>query len=296
MASRFSQQIESIDFATLSRRAAVVVTALLIVATAWASARLLWLLLTPASRPVPAIAVAAPSAPATATPEGTPGTSDAARVADSHLFGKAEVARAAVVEAPETRLNLKLKGVYATEDENEGYALIASGSGQEKLYATGQSVPGNATLKAVFPDRVILDRNGRYETLRMIDTKLTGSSGYVPRGAGSRSKTRKLGADSRLVKLRKQILRNPRKLTELVSAQPAYENGVFAGYRITTRRADPVFEELDLRSGDIITQVNGVQIDSPQKGLQILQQLARANQASIVIKRNGQYVELNLSL
>ncbi len=273
---------------------ASVVTVMLILAVAWASARLLWMLLTPSPKPLPPAPVAAHPAQPSTKADG--GANAATRIVSAHLFGKAEVTKAEVVEAPETRLNLKLKGVYATEDENQGYALIASGSGREKLYATGQSVPGNAILRAVFPDRVILDRKGRYETLRMIDTKLTGGSSYVPRRSSGRSQTRKLGADSRAVKLRQEILRNPRKLAELVSASPAYENGVFAGYRITTRRSDPVFEELNLHSGDIITQVNGIQIDSPQKGLQVLQQLARATEANIVIKRGGQYIELNLSL
>ena len=285
------------DLAALTGKATTAMSVLLILLIAWSSAQLVWLLLTP-----PAELPRQEAAAQTTTKRNVPNrqeTDIAERVVAAHLFGLATEKKkvAAVVEAPETRLNLKLHGVYATDDENRGYALIASGSGREKLYATGQSVPGNAVLKAVFPDRVILDRKGRYETLRMINTKVSGGSTYIPRSnSGSNANVRKLGRNSRVVKLREEILRNPRKLAELVNAQPAYENGVFAGYRITTRRSDPVFEELNLRSGDIITEVNGIQIDSPQKGLQILQQLARANQASVVIKRGGEYIQLDLSL
>ena len=294
MATPLQQHFQRIDLAALAGRAAAATTVLLILLVAWFGARLTWLLLTPRAELPQQAAVAR-----TATPRAVRNRQDsdiAERVVAAHLFGVATTKKVEAVEAPETRLNLKLRGVYATDDESKGYALIASGSGREKLYATGQSVPGNAVLKAVFPDRVILDRKGRYETLRMVNTKASGGSTYVPRSSGGNTTVRKLGQDSRVVKLREEILRNPRKLAELVSAQPAYENGVFAGYRITTRRSDPVFEELNLRSGDIITEVNGIQIDSPQKGLQILQQLARASQASVTIKRGGQYIQLDLSL
>ena len=293
MATPLQQHFQRLDLAALAGKAAVAATVLLILLVAWFGAKLTWLLLTPQAELPQQAAVARATAPRAVQNRQNPDIAE--KVVAAHLFGVATTKKVEAVEAPETRLNLKLHGVYATDDESQGYALIASGSGREKLYATGQSVPGNAVLKAVFPDRVILDRKGRYETLRMVNTKASGGSTYVPRSSGNTT-VRKLGQDSRVVKLREEILRNPRKLAELVSAQPAYENGVFAGYRITTRRADPVFEELNLRSGDIITEVNGIQIDSPQKGLQILQQLARASQASVTIKRGGQYIQLDLSL
>ena len=292
MATQLQEYFHGIDLTALFNKASTLVTVLLIVLIAWASSHLVWLVLTPTETPAFTPHPSQQTRQATGTP--TADTIAADEVVSRHLFGEAKEAEAKIVEAPETRLNLKLRGVYATSDEHKGYALIASGSGKEKLFATGQSVPGSAVLKAVYPDRVILDRKGRYETLRMINTKSSGGSSYSPRNRGSQ--TKRLGANSRAVKLREEILRNPRKLAELVSAQPAYENGVFAGYRITTRRADPVFKELNLQSGDIITQVNGIQIDSPQKGVRILQQLARASEASVTIKRNGQYIQLNLSL
>jgi len=293
MATPLQQHIQDIDLLAISRKVAPTVTTLLILSVAWSSAQLLWLLLTPAPNLPKQITTTSMTSPKTVP--NRLGSSKVEQLISAHLFGLAKEKKVEVVEAPETRLNLKLRGVYATDDENKGYALIASGSDREKLYSIGQSVPGNAVLKAVFADRVILDRKGRYETLRMVNAKTSGGSTYIPR-SNHPTTSRKLGANSRAVKLRQEILRNPRKLAELVSAQPAYENGVFSGYRITTRRSDPVFEELNLRSGDIITEVNGIQIDSPQKGLQILQQLARASQASVVVKRNGQYIQIELSL
>ena len=108
--------------------------------------------------------------------------------------------------------------------------------------------------------------------------------------------TKKFGADSQVSNMRKEILKNPAKLAELVNAVPAMENGQFIGFRIITKKSHPVFNDLNLRSGDIITQVNGIDIDSPQKGLQVLQQLSTAQQVQVTLQRNGETVHLDHSL
>ncbi len=272
------------------------VTILLILACALASAKLIWL-----------VAAPSPVALPTTIPQITTATTAAQRqdyagaIATTHLLGEAN-ARAAdpvPVEAPETQLNLKLRGVYATEDEKQGVALIASGSGKEKLYTVGEKLPGNTRLQGVFPTHVILERAGKYETLRLIDTKKTGGRGVAYRPSSTRSNNRverHFGANSRVAKLRQEILRNPGKLAELVNAQPAYENGAFIGYRVSTRKRDPVFNELNIQSGDIITEVNGIPIDSPRKGIQVLQQLRNATAVDVTIKRKGQFIQLSHSL
>lgn len=226
------------------------------------------------------------------------------RIAKLGLFGDVDrkaVVSATPVEAPETRQNLKLRGIYAGEDEHQGYALIASGSAAEKLYAVGDRLPGRSRLSAVFPDRAILERSGKFETLRLIDSKRTGGStirsGRGPESNRASQETRRhFSPESQVSKLRAQILKNPARLAQLVNAVPARENGRFIGFRIITKQSHPVFDDLNIRSGDIVTRVNGIDIDSPQKGFQVLQQLSKSKQVSVTLNRGGQTVELNLSL
>lgn len=275
----------------------LLVTVLLILLLAFTSSRLIWQFLAPPQDS--ALVTAAPSA---ALSVGTaPQTDHAARVASAGLFGKAQTAKTEEVkpvDAPETRLNLKLSGIYASEDEEEGFALISSGSGREKLYRVGDKLPGNSELSSVFPDRVILKRSGKYETLRMPETKNTGGSiSRGSRNANARpSAPRKLGANSAVAKLRQEVLKNPAKLGQFVNAVPARENGQFIGFRIVAKRKHPAFDELDIKSGDIVTRVNGIDIDSPQKGFQVLQKLRNATQVSVTIKRNGQLIQVSHSL
>ncbi len=89
-----------------------------------------------------------------------------------HLMGvvsqqAAPVREAAPIEAPDTRLKLILRGALSSDDPEHARAIIADPRGKEDQYAIGDNLPGNAELSEVHPDRVILKRNGRYETLRL---------------------------------------------------------------------------------------------------------------------------------
>ena len=79
-------------------------------------------------------------------------------------------------DAPETRLRLELLGVFQTADTEKASAIIAEKGKEGELYRIGDSIPGNASLEEVYPDRVILRRAGRLETLRWSDSSLGGVS------------------------------------------------------------------------------------------------------------------------
>ncbi len=52
-------------------------------------------------------------------------------------------------------------------DSATAHAIIADGSGNEQSYFIRDSIPGGATLHQVHPDRVILNRGGMLEALRL---------------------------------------------------------------------------------------------------------------------------------
>jgi len=92
----------------------------------------------------------------------------AQQVASKHLFGKANSVNGRPVNAPETKLNLKLSGVIASTSVDGAVALIAPGkSAREKAYKVGDNLPGGAILKEISGDRVLLEYRGRMETLTL---------------------------------------------------------------------------------------------------------------------------------
>lgn len=92
------------------------------------------------------------------------------KVATYHLFGDAKkqaVTPQKIINAPETRLRLKLKGVFASTDTEQALAIISNSKDKDKIYLIGDEVTIGVSLHAVYTDRVILKRNGKLETLRL---------------------------------------------------------------------------------------------------------------------------------
>ncbi|MDD3762838.1 MAG: type II secretion system protein GspC [Nevskiales bacterium] len=256
---------------------------------AWLLAQLAWALV-----PAPE---AARWRPAPVSKSATPTsrtTLDVSSVIGRQLFGTAaapELTETHAEEAPDTRLSLKLMGVLAgTDDAPTSRALIAASNGEEKPYAVGDEVISGVSLKAVYPDRVILERQGNFETLRL--DKDAPSRANV--AAVSRASADPNAAS--LNKIRSEILSDPTKASNYLRVQPANFNGKLRGYRLYPGREREIFKNLGLRPGDLVTAVNGVQLDDNQKALQLLGELSQATSVSLTIERGGQSQMLNLSL
>jgi len=270
------------------------VNVLLIIWLAWVSAKLTWLLVPEAGQTEQAV-TAAPVAV-----KRQPPRINEQQIAGWHLFGVAGEEKAVekkVIEAPETRLKLTLRGVFASEDSTGGRAIVGDPKGKEENYAVGEPLPGGAKLSEIYPDRIILERNGRFETLRLPKERMLPQPG----DAGSRSATRAGSADSSgkvaaFQKYRNEIKRNPSSFMNYVKAAPHREDGKFVGFKLQPGRQRDAFEQLGLQSGDIVTAINGVQIDSPSTGMKAMRALGEGDSVSVTLLRGGQETSLSLSL
>ncbi len=257
-------------------RLAVLVLLLLL---AQATANLFWEILTPTARVVV-------TAPQVTQPAGTNAAASRTGVSPvtEDLFGEPVATAATSIEdAPDTKLDLSLIGVFATGDSS-ALAIIASGRRPEALYAVGDDLPGGATLRAIYADRVILERNGDLETLRLPQESLGGLTTTEDPTGIARTDT-SLG--SQLQAYRREAMRNPARMAEYVEAQPVEQGGRFLGYRLILKKDVPVFNELGLSPGDIITEVNGIALDQPDAGIRALRQLATARELNLTVLRNG---------
>jgi len=279
------------------RQLAGPVNVLLVLWLAWLLADLSWLLIpSPATQPAPVVV----PVPAT-SPGGNARTRiDERQIASWHLFGEAgktvaAPARKSTLNAPETRLKLTLRGVFASDEKAQARAIVGDPRGKENSYALGDPLPGGATLSEIHPDRIILERNGRFETLRLPKQKT--STRGVP--AGRRGSTRSVspggaGKAAAFSKYRAEIKKNPASFLNYVRATPARQNGKFIGFRLQAGKQRGALKELGLMPGDIVTQINGVQIDSPAKGMKAMQALGEGDSVNITLLRGG--VEKSMSL
>jgi len=297
--------------AGLDSRLPAMVTVLLIILLAHALAKLTWNLV-----PVAEVEQAAateqrqkPRATRTVREQAL-----ASKISNFNLFGKHEPKKVVVepvkpAVVPETKLNLKLRGVFASKDKNAARAIIADSRGDEDSYRIGASLPGGATLSEIHGDRVILEHNGRFETLRLpVELADTGndeanagdSSARSPSDISppavdrnvNRSNIASLSESTTdnaqlLGQYRNALLNDPNSVMGLINVRPYQKDGQLVGYRLRPGQDRSLLRRFGLRSGDIVTSVNGVPMNNPVKALEVLRDLSTASQISVDVLRNG---------
>lgn len=221
------------------------------------------------------------------------------QLATSNIFGVSE--KAAVqkqAKVPETKLNLTLKGVLAAVPMEMASAIIAQGkSGKEDIYGIGDKIPGGVLIKEIHPDHVVLERNGRLETLRL--QKISGVAGFNS-GSKSFSGTGKMYAgkspQAALKGIREAIMKNPTSFGQYALPVVVKENGRQIGYRLRPQKKGGLLMELGIQESDVIIMINGVKLDKQQNGITALRKLSTAKDLALVVKRNGAEVPINISL
>jgi general secretion pathway protein C len=256
---------------------------LLLIAVCIAAARLVWSLV-----PVPESARWRPAPVISNSVEYSSGPNLDA-IISARLFGLYQPQVNNLAAAPDTRLNLTLLGIFAGTRKSESRALIGQQNGDEQPYSIGQDVVSGVNLQAIFPDRVILSRNGVLETLRLDKDKP--SSGFS--GGGETAADGNVAGQ--LAQVRQELLADPNKAAEYIRIQPANVGGQMKGYRVYPGQNQALFANAGLRPGDLVTSVNGIQLDDTQKALQMLNDLSKAGSVSVVVDRGGQLQTINVS-
>ena len=268
-----------------------VVNVVLVVLLAYSLADLTWRLI-PASEmePLPPIVSSKAS---NQIPER------AYNIARFHLFGKKQAQAKQLAAAPlrETKLNLTLHGVVASDQPAFSGAIISAPGKNERFYSVETEVAGGAVLKEVHPDHVVLLRNGQYETLRLPEQTLGQIQGNkaVPKAV---NKARVASAQPKvsLREYRDTLVRNPQELAGMVSIAPYKEAGRVVGYTVKPGRDKAIFGQLGLQAGDVVTSVNGIKLNNPARGLSVLRTLTGNKEVQLEIRRNGTPQSLTVNM
>jgi len=253
-----------------------------ILALAWQAAQLTWLLWG-ALKPEQSVL------PAPVPPSSVMGNSlNPQSIVNAHLFGAPGQDLTDPNALPQAQVNLVLAGTMALADPAAGFAIIGDSAASAKFYRVGATLNGGVRLHSVYPDRVVIERNGALETLALPRGQPSMAAPPVARGFNP--------TPNNISDNLRRLASNPETLSNLLRAQPVFTNGTFKGFRIYPGRDRQQFARTGLQPGDLVTAVNGTALDDPNRANDILNTLSSSTTAVVAVERNGVSQQINLDM
>jgi general secretion pathway protein C len=93
-----------------------------------------------------------------------------------------------------------------------------------------------------------------------------------------------------------KLLANPAQLTKQARIVPAVRDGETKGYKFYGIRPGSLPKLLGLKNGDLLTSVNGMQLESLDQAMDLYNKLRRASHLSVTIERKGEMVQKEIDI
>ena len=189
-----------------------------------------------------------------------------------------------------TALKLKLLGTVSGNNKDTYAVIEEAGNKRQQLYRIGDTIQ-DAVVKSILREKVVLHVNGEDEILA-IEKKTDKASAetYPSRTYAASTLNRTSDTVEKISLQRTQIdaaVQDINSLMKEVRIRPHFTNGEPDGLRLTGIRPNSIFYRMGLKSGDVITGVDGKNIVSVDDALQLYQSLQSSSDVKVDIKRMG---------
>jgi general secretion pathway protein C len=175
---------------------------------------------------------------------------------------------------------------------NEGPGIGAFSVGSKIL---------DAVVTDIEPTRVWFDNKGRTEFIDLIEEEKSETAVAKVEDSGEKPKAgdalaeeldrglKKTGENSYDLQRRtlEQVLGNMSLLSRSARIVPELRDGKPAGFRLYSVRSEGPFAKIGLQNGDVIYSINGLEMSSPEKALEVYSKLKSARHLSLGLERSG---------
>jgi general secretion pathway protein C len=207
--------------------------------------------------------------------------------------------------AEEISLNgLTLIGTVVGPDELS-YAIFKgkspSSSSRQEVFAHGENVYDYGVLTEILPFAVKLTLSGKVYTIQLIESGDAGkTSGGMPKVSGSSKApfSKKVGRGKYQLDRRQvqQSIENPERILTDARLLPNFKDGKQEGFIISEVVRGGLYENLGIRNGDILLNVNNLEISNPEVAIQAMSTLKGTNDINLDIIRNGKKISLDYKI
>lgn len=211
-------------------------------------------------------------------------------------------------------LPLRLLGVIFGGNPYNGLALIENKEkSKTNSFIVGEIVDRGAILTEIYPDRIIVDRQGRKEFILIervdlvrskrvkktpgVATKKDDKSSLVGDVYKEEGFERK-GFDITISDTYKQNLLTD-KFTDVLQdakAEPNMVGGELKGFRLVRIREGSIYQKSGFQNGDVVTEINGIPLQDAAGAIQLLNSLRTAKNIDVRLDRAGQIFTMNIGI
>lgn len=257
------------------------------------------------------------AAPIQRTAVATRTWADRQVILDKNLFNVStllpQVAPVEVIDEDEaleaTKLPLRLLGTVASSDAASSWAAVEDQQGRrEVVVKVGDKLLDKATVEAIQRRRLVLRHNGVREELALDEEDAAGSSvrptAAAPKArsdARSRRRAARPAANNEALKDRvrqvaedrfavdrnevESAMRNTAEIFSQARILPKYADGEMVGVQLSAIQDGSLFQEMGIQDGDVITEVNGIVVSTPQDNTALLRELGEADEFKVTVTR-----------
>ncbi|HOA12513.1 MAG TPA: type II secretion system protein GspC [Myxococcota bacterium] len=214
---------------------------------------------------------------------------------------------------PAISISVKLLGTLVSPNPEWSMATILLNN-ESKLVRVGVLLNDTVEIAEIHPRYIVLRQGEKYSVVTVWDVDQpkqavrsdAGSqsalgaagdpdaSGGDPFAAGIRKKgPNDYQIDKNMLE---EQLQDLTKLGMQARIVPNYEAGKYAGFRLVGIRPNSLYKAIGLQSGDLLRRINGEEIDTPNKAIQLFEQLRNSNQIAVDVVRRGKKITMNYSI
>lgn len=181
-------------------------------------------------------------------------------------------------------VNLILLGTMVAGDRS---LALLSVEQETALLKLDEEIPGGGRIQQIERRRVVIRWPDGSEQELLADgepppaAQPTNGNGQGVRATGA---NRWLISSAEIEKARANL----NQLLTSARLEPKIVQGATQGFLVRMIRANSLLSQLGIQRGDLIKEVNGVSLDSPEKALQVFQQLREAKRVTVNLLRRGE--------
>jgi general secretion pathway protein C len=205
-----------------------------------------------------------------------------------------------------------LRGTLVADAKEWSIAIAVSPTTKEpEVYSANDGsnkLADDATIVDIRPREIVVRRRDHFElctaegetatpTLAATTTPPAGDEGAAPTTGGGEGVTKV--SDTQYEVEGNEIDRTLGNLNEVATQArivPSFQNGKADGFKLFSIKPGSIYSKIGLQNGDVIRKINGYEINSPDKALEIYQKLRDAQSVNIELKRRGRDMSMQYNI